>query len=68
VTAEPKAGGIAAALDLVGSRLRRVREQRGLTLTAAAQHAGMSKSTLSRLENGQRRPSLLDLHATGSAE
>ena len=58
VTAEPKAGGIAAALDLVGSRLRRVREQRGLTLTAAAQHAGMSKSTLSRLENGQRRPSL----------
>lgn len=51
-------GAIAAALDLVGPRLRRVREQRGLTLTDAAQRTGISKSTLSRLENGQRRPSL----------
>src|SRR3954447_4748091 len=50
--------GIAATLDLVAPRLRQVREQRGLTLTVAAAHAGMSKSTLSRLENGQRRPSL----------
>ena len=58
VTAQPKESGIAAALDMVGPRLRRVREQRGLTLTVAAEHAGMSKSTLSRLENGQRRPSL----------
>ncbi|NHT18130.1 XRE family transcriptional regulator [Cellulomonas sp. IC4_254] len=49
---------IAAALDLVGGRLRRVREQRGLTLTEAAAAAGMSKSTLSRLETGQRRPGL----------
>ncbi|MDG6107726.1 helix-turn-helix transcriptional regulator [Dactylosporangium aurantiacum] len=49
---------IAETLDLVGVRLRRIREQRGLTLTVAAEHAGMSKSTLSRLENGQRRPSL----------
>jgi transcriptional regulator with XRE-family HTH domain len=52
------AAAITAALDLVGQRLRRVREQRGLTLTVAAEHAGISKSTLSRLENGQRRPSL----------
>jgi transcriptional regulator with XRE-family HTH domain len=49
---------IETALDRVGSRLRRVRKQRGLTLTVAAAHAGISKSTLSRLENGQRRPSL----------
>jgi transcriptional regulator with XRE-family HTH domain len=35
-----------------------VREQRNLTLTEAAQRTGISKSTLSRLENGQRRPSL----------
>jgi transcriptional regulator with XRE-family HTH domain len=49
---------IAAALELVGPRLRRVREQRGLTLTDAAARTGISKSTLSRLENGQRRPSL----------
>jgi DNA-binding XRE family transcriptional regulator len=55
---EDAATVIAAALDMVGPRLRRVREQRGLTLTVAADHAGISKSTLSRLENGQRRPSL----------
>jgi transcriptional regulator with XRE-family HTH domain len=49
---------IAAALDLVGPRLRWVREQRGVTLTEVARLTGISKSTLSRLENGQRRPSL----------
>lgn len=49
---------IAAALELVSGRLRRVREQRGLTLTEAAAVAGISKSTLSRLETGQRKPSL----------
>ena len=51
-------GSIAAALDLVGPRLRRVRKQRGVTLTDLAERTGISKSTLSRLENGQRRPSL----------
>jgi transcriptional regulator with XRE-family HTH domain len=35
-----------------------VREQRGLTLTEVAEQTGISKSTLSRLEHGQRRPSL----------
>ena len=49
---------IAAALDQVGPRLRRVREQRGVTLTDLAAATGISKSTLSRLENGQRKPSL----------
>jgi transcriptional regulator with XRE-family HTH domain len=49
---------ISTALDLVGPRLRKVREQRGITLTDVAERTGISKSTLSRLENGQRRPSL----------
>ena len=49
---------IAATLESVGPRLRRVREQRGVTLTEVAARTGMSKSTLSRLENGQRKPSL----------
>ena len=52
------AAPIATALELVGPRLRKVREQRGVTLTDVAERTGMSKSTLSRLENGQRRPSL----------
>ncbi|XVU21503.1 helix-turn-helix domain-containing protein [Actinoplanes sp. CA-054009] len=42
----------------VGARLRRVRHVRGLTLAALAAMTGISKSTLSRLENGQRRPTL----------
>lgn len=49
---------LVAALEQVAPRLRRVREQRGLTLTDAAKATGISKSTLSRLETGQRRPSL----------
>jgi transcriptional regulator with XRE-family HTH domain len=49
---------IAAALDQVGSRLKRLRTQRRLTLTGVADTTGISKSTLSRLETGQRRPTL----------
>ncbi len=49
---------IAAALEGVGARLQRIRAQRGATLTAVAASTGISKSTLSRLETGQRRPTL----------
>jgi transcriptional regulator with XRE-family HTH domain len=42
----------------VGPRLRRLRTKRGVTLTALAAQTGISKSTLSRLESGQRKPSL----------
>ena len=49
---------IAAALDQVGPRLKRLRTERGVTLTDVAAATGISKSTLSRLETGQRRPSL----------
>jgi transcriptional regulator with XRE-family HTH domain len=45
-------------LAAVGPRLKRLREQRGVTLTALAAKTGISKSTLSRLENGERKPSL----------
>src|SRR3954454_15607876 len=49
---------IAAALADVGPRLKRVRTQRDITLTELAAATGISKSTLSRLESGQRKPSL----------
>ncbi|MFE9765523.1 helix-turn-helix domain-containing protein [Streptomyces sp. NPDC005808] len=49
---------IATTLDRVGARLKRLRTLRGITLTALAEMTGVSKSTLSRLETGQRRPSL----------
>ena len=50
--------GLPDLLAEVGPRLRRLRERRGVTLTALAAQTGISKSTLSRLESGQRRPSL----------
>ncbi|MEV4707703.1 XRE family transcriptional regulator [Actinoplanes sp. NPDC049316] len=50
--------GVAAALEHVAERLKRVRTQRRMTLTGVAAATGISKSTLSRLENGQRRPTL----------
>ena len=49
---------IADALDRVGPRLQRLRKLRGMTLSGVATATGISKSTLSRLETGQRRPSL----------
>jgi transcriptional regulator with XRE-family HTH domain len=49
---------IAKALDQVGPRLKQLRAHRGVTLTALAETTGISKSTLSRLEAGQRRASL----------
>ena len=52
------APAITAALAEVGPRLKRARAQRGVTLTDLAAATGISKSTLSRLEAGQRRPSL----------
>jgi transcriptional regulator with XRE-family HTH domain len=42
----------------VGPRLKRLRVLRGVTLTQLATQTGISKSTLSRLESGQRKPSL----------
>ncbi|MEU3025350.1 XRE family transcriptional regulator [Nocardiopsis alba] len=45
-------------LDVVGSRLRALRRARGVTLADLAVTIGVSESTLSRLESGQRRPTL----------
>ena len=49
---------IVEALDQVGPRLRQARIGRGLSLTGVAESTGISKSTLSRLETGGRRPTL----------
>ena len=45
-------------LDQVGPRLRAARRTQGLTLDELADRAGMSASTLSRLESGKRQASL----------
>ena len=49
---------LATVLAEVGPRLKRLRTRRGVTLTRLAAQTGISKSTLSRLESGQRKPGL----------
>ena len=55
---EDSSAVIAKALEQVGPRLKQLRAHRGVTLTALAASTGISKSTLSRLETGQRKASL----------
>ncbi|WP_431958033.1 helix-turn-helix domain-containing protein [Nocardia lijiangensis] len=45
-------------IDTVGPRLRALRRDRGITLADLAATTGVSESTLSRLESGQRRATL----------
>ena len=45
-------------LEAVGPRLRAARLERGATLAELAESTGISVSTLSRLESGQRKPTL----------
>jgi transcriptional regulator with XRE-family HTH domain len=54
----PDDDDLSAALAAVGPRLRAIRRQRQMTLAALAEATGISLSTLSRLESGQRRPTL----------
>ncbi len=49
---------IATELVQIAPRLRQLRKKRDITLDELAQATGISKSTLSRLESGQRKPSL----------
>lgn len=54
----PSSPEINTVLAEIGPRLKRARAKRGVTLAELATATGISKSTLSRLESGQRRPSL----------
>ncbi|WP_248965106.1 helix-turn-helix domain-containing protein [Sphaerisporangium perillae] len=47
-----------AVLTAVGPRLRALRRERGITLAQLSEATGISLSTLSRLESGQRKPTL----------
>ncbi|MEW2304000.1 XRE family transcriptional regulator [Streptomyces sp. NPDC006655] len=53
-----RAGGPVEDLPVVAPQLRSLRRRAGLTLEAAARDAGLSPAHLSRLETGQRQPSL----------
>ncbi|MFF3563400.1 helix-turn-helix domain-containing protein [Streptomyces sp. NPDC002574] len=49
---------IPGVLSAVGPRLRALRRERGATLAQVGETTGISSSTLSRLESGQRKPTL----------
>ncbi|MEU0871857.1 helix-turn-helix domain-containing protein [Nocardia brasiliensis] len=49
---------VGAVLEQIAPRLRRARERQGFSLADLARATGLSTSTLSRLESGQRKPSL----------
>ena len=51
-------GDLTEALTAVGPRLRALRQERETTLADLSAVTGISVSTLSRLESGQRRPNL----------
>jgi transcriptional regulator with XRE-family HTH domain len=55
---DPGSDGPAADLPAVAPQLRALRRRASLTLEAAARSAGLSPAHLSRLETGQRQPSL----------
>jgi len=51
-------GDLGQALDAVGPRLRAMRRAQQITLAELSRATGISVSTLSRLESGDRRPTL----------
>ena len=59
--------GLGAALATIGSRLRTLRREHGWRLEDLAERTGLSKAYLSRLESGERQPSLSALFGVAKA-
>lgn len=51
----------------VGSRLRTLREQRGLSLRALAERSGLSFNAISLIERGENSPTVSSLHTLATA-
>jgi transcriptional regulator with XRE-family HTH domain len=51
----------------LGTRIRRVRRQRGITLERLSRDTGLSRSYLSRIENGRKTPPLETLQRLAEA-
>jgi transcriptional regulator with XRE-family HTH domain len=59
--------GINASVEVLGERLRGARDRVGLTLEQTAELSGLSKAHLSRLESGERQPSIAALVSLAGA-
>ena len=51
----------------LGANIRRLRKERGLTLTALADRSGLSHPFLSQIERGRAQPSMSSLHQIAEA-
>ena len=60
-------GGMGPKLAGLGARLRRLRAERGWRLEDLAERTGLSRAYLSRLEGGERQPSLSSLFGVARA-
>lgn len=60
-------GPMEAEIARVGTRLRRLRKERGWRLEDLAERTGLSRAYLSRLESGERQPSLSALFGVAQA-
>jgi transcriptional regulator with XRE-family HTH domain len=60
-------GGMGAELAGLGARLRKLRGERGWRLEDLAERTGLSRAYLSRLEGGERQPSLSSLFGVARA-
>lgn len=52
---------------LVGQKIRRLREEKGLTQAALAKGAGLAQSFVSSIESGQKSPTVRSLQKLASA-
>ena len=59
--------GLGMDLAAIGSRLRALRRERGWRLEDLAERTGLSKAYISRLESGERQPSLTALFGVARA-
>jgi transcriptional regulator with XRE-family HTH domain len=60
-------GGMSDELAGLGARLRKLRGERGWRLEDLAERTGLSRAYLSRLESGERQPSLSSLFGVARA-
>ena len=58
-TGEAKSPGVDGSARSIGDRLRKIRQERGLTINRLAKRAGVPASTISKIENGLLKPSLV---------
>jgi transcriptional regulator with XRE-family HTH domain len=56
-----------ALVDKVASRIKRLREQRGMTQEALAAKAGISRAYLARIETARHEPTLTVLEKLAKA-